>query len=84
MLNDTYLRPGQFHGAKFYHELAAADFSNLLLDAVSAAFPAVVDDVLGSLPALAAADREPTFAGWAATSLGVLMALLLFGHDDKS
>ncbi len=66
VLNDAYLAPGQFHGAKFYRELADDDVSTEFLDAVTAAFPGVLDDVLGSAPALAASDREPTFAGWAA------------------
>ncbi len=66
VLNDAYLSPGQFHGAKFYRELADSDVSAVLLDAVSAAFPGVVDQVLADLPALAGSDREPTFAGWTA------------------
>ncbi|SDO63570.1 TRSP domain C terminus to PRTase_2 [Nakamurella panacisegetis] len=66
VLNDAYIGPGQFHGAKFYAELAGGDVSNVLLDTVSAAFPAVVDEVLSGLDDLAASDREPTFAGWQA------------------
>jgi hypothetical protein len=64
--NDAYLRPDQFDGAKFYRELAANDVSAVLLDTVSDAFPAVLEDVLDELPRLASSDREPTFAGWAA------------------
>ncbi len=66
VLNDAFLSPGQFHGAKFYSNLADGDVSTVLLDAVSAAFPSVRGEVLDRLPALAAADREVTFAGWAA------------------
>lgn len=66
ILNTAYLAPGQFHGAKFYSELAAGDVSNVLLDEVAAAFPSVVDRVLAELPALATSDRSPTFAGWRA------------------
>lgn len=66
VLNDAYLAPGQFHGAKFYSELASGDVSNVLLDRVAAAFPAVVDRVSMELPTLATCDREPTFAGWRA------------------
>ena len=66
VLNDAYIGPGQFHGAKFYAELADGDVSTVLLDAVSAAFPAVVDEVLAGLDELASSDREPTFAGWRA------------------
>lgn len=66
VLNDTYLQLGQFHGAKFYSELAGGDVSNVLLDTVAAAFPVVVDAVTAGIDELAASDREPTFAGWAA------------------
>ena len=66
VLNEKLLKPGQFHGAKFYRELAAADVSNVLLDTVAAAFPGVAADVTAGLDALADSDREPTFAGWAA------------------
>jgi hypothetical protein len=66
VLNDSFLQPGEFHGAKFYSELAGGDVSNVLLDTVAAAFPAVVEQVLAELPALTRSDREPTFAGWRA------------------
>lgn len=66
VLNSNYLRPGQFHGAKFYRELADVDCSALLLDTVTAAFDSVVDEVMAGLPALAVSDRQPTFTGWAA------------------
>lgn len=66
VLNKAYLKSGEFHGAKFYCDLAANDSSNALLDAVAAAFPIVVDRVLLELPALVASDRTPTYAGWRA------------------
>ncbi|GAA2554247.1 cysteine protease StiP family protein [Pseudonocardia hydrocarbonoxydans] len=59
VLNDRLIGPGQFHGAKFYAELAGADVSNAFLDAVTARFPDVTDTT-------APADREPDHAGWAA------------------
>ena len=43
VLNTRLLRPDQYHGAKFYAELAAADVSNDFLDAVAAEFDAVRD-----------------------------------------
>jgi hypothetical protein len=43
VLNDQLIRPGMFHGAKFYAELAAADVSNAFLDTVAAEFPHIVD-----------------------------------------
>ncbi len=66
VLNADYIGPGQFHGAKYYRELAPADVSNVLLDTVSGAFPAVVADVDAGLDSLLDSDRAPTFAGWAA------------------
>ena len=66
VLNADLLRTDQYHGAKFYRELADGDVSNVLLDTVSAAFPAVATRVSDGLAELAASDREPTFSGWAA------------------
>jgi Phosphoribosyl transferase (PRTase)/PELOTA RNA binding domain len=65
VLNDALIGPGQFHGAKFYAELAPADVSGQFLDVVSAEFAAVAHRVAADLPALRAGDRTPTWAGWA-------------------
>ncbi len=65
VLNDAYIGPGDFHGAKFYRDLAPADRSVELLDAVSDRFPAVAASVAEQLPALLASDRTPTWSGWA-------------------
>jgi hypothetical protein len=62
VLNDL-IRPGMFHGAKVYSELAAADRSAQFLDAVSELFPRVAAAVAGRWPAAYAADRSVTFAG---------------------
>ena len=40
VLNDRLIRPGMYHGAKFYAELAPADVSTAFLDAVAAQFAA--------------------------------------------
>jgi hypothetical protein len=66
VLNPKLLGPNDFHGAKFYRELAGDDVSGVLLDAVSGQFEAVADDVRAGTAALAAADRRVTFSGWAA------------------
>jgi Phosphoribosyl transferase (PRTase)/PELOTA RNA binding domain len=66
VLNDAYVGPGDFHGAKFYADLAGADVSSTFIDAVADAFPRVRDDVLTALEGHLAADRTPTWAGWAA------------------
>jgi hypothetical protein len=61
VLNAQVLRPGQYHGAKFYAELAGADVSGEFLDTVTAHFDAVAGEVSGDAPA----DREPDHAGMA-------------------
>ncbi len=66
VLNDALIGPGDFHGAKHYAHLRDDDVSAVFLDAVSGCFDAVADDVASALPALLAADRTPTWAGWAA------------------
>jgi len=71
LISRTVLRadlvgPDDFHGAKFYRELAGADVSVAFLDAVSATFPEVVDTVEQQVKELISGDREPTWEGWAA------------------
>ena len=66
VLNAEHIGPGQFHGAKFYAELAAADVSTVFLDAVTAEFDGVREDVVRAAAALAATDRTPTWQGWEA------------------
>lgn len=55
-----------FHGAKFYRELAAADVSVDFLDAVSDRFDEVGDAVDTLVKELLSMDRSPTWEGWAA------------------
>lgn len=71
LISRTVLRadlvgPHDFHGAKFYRELAGADVSVAFLDAVAARFPEVADGVDGAVKELLATDRTPTWAGWRA------------------
>lgn len=71
LISRTVLRadlvgPDDFHGGKFYRELAGADVSNVFLDAVAARFDEVADDVATEVKELLAADRTPTWEGWAA------------------
>ncbi|GHG90980.1 phosphoribosyltransferase [Streptomyces lanatus] len=71
LISRTVLRadlvgPYDYHGAKFYRELAGADVSVAFLDAVSARFPEVVDAVDATVKELLSGDREPTWEGWAA------------------
>ena len=65
VLNRRLLAPGQFHGAKFYRELAADDVSARFVDAVSARFAEVAHAVAVDVPRVRDGDRTPTWAGWA-------------------
>lgn len=71
LISRTVLRadlvgPEDFHGAKFYRELAGADVSGHFLDTVAARFDEVVDGVDAEVKELLTADRAPTWEGWAA------------------
>ena len=66
VLRSDLVGPHDFHGAKFYRELAGADVSVEFLDAVAARFPEVSDAVTVLAKELLAADRTPTWEGWAA------------------
>ncbi|WP_241779573.1 phosphoribosyltransferase [Streptomyces natalensis] len=66
VLRDDLVGPDDFHGAKFYRELTGADVSGAFLDAVGAHFDEVAEDVAAQVEQLAAADRTPTWEGWAA------------------
>ncbi|MFI0226126.1 phosphoribosyltransferase [Streptomyces lydicus] len=71
LISRTVLRadlvgPDDFHGAKFYRELSATDVSRTFLDAIAARFDDVAEEVAADVKDLAAADRAPTWEGWAA------------------
>ncbi|QGZ48749.1 phosphoribosyltransferase [Streptomyces sp. QHH-9511] len=71
LISRTVLRadlvgPDDFHGGKFYRELAGSDVSNDFLDAVAARFDEVGAAVDTEVKELLAADRTPTWEGWAA------------------
>ncbi len=68
VLNTRLLAPGQYHGAKFYRDLADVDVSNRFLDAITARFADVADAVARDWPRLRDSDRSPTWAGWAAVA----------------
>ena len=57
VLNDDFIGPDDFHGAKFYKELLHADVSYDFIDAITAKFSTV--DVFSH-----AEDTAPTWAGW--------------------
>ncbi|MFE6850329.1 phosphoribosyltransferase [Streptomyces sp. NPDC057674] len=71
LISRTVLRadlvgPNDFHGGKFYRELAGVDVSRAFLDAVAARFEEVGAAVDSDVKELLAADRTPTWEGWAA------------------
>ena len=66
VLNPAILGPDEYHGAKFYAELADADVSNLFVDTVTSRFSAVADAVERDWPVLASAGSEPDWRGWRA------------------
>ncbi|MEU3607269.1 phosphoribosyltransferase [Streptomyces sp. NPDC035033] len=66
VLRSDLVGPDDFHGAKFYRELAGADVSGTFLDTVEARFDEVADTVDTDVKDLLAADRTPTWEGWAA------------------
>ncbi|MGW5116924.1 phosphoribosyltransferase [Streptomyces noursei] len=66
VLRTDLVGPDDFHGAKFYRELADGDLSATFLDTVAARFDEVADAVAADVRALAATDRTPTWEGWAA------------------
>ncbi|MFJ6566528.1 phosphoribosyltransferase [Streptomyces sp. NPDC091292] len=71
LISRTVLRadlvgPDDFHGAKFYRELAGADVSVDFLDRITAHFDQVGDAVDAQVKEALSADRAPTWEGWAA------------------
>ncbi|MFC9297694.1 phosphoribosyltransferase [Streptomyces sp. NPDC057011] len=66
VLRSDLVGPADFHGAKFYRDLAGADVSAAFVDTVAAHFDEVADAVDEEVKELLAADRTPTWEGWAA------------------
>ncbi|MEN8655130.1 phosphoribosyltransferase [Streptomyces sp. 21So2-11] len=66
VLRSDLVGPDDFHGAKFYRELAGDDVSGHFLDTVAARFDEVTDAVDAEVKELLSADRAPTWEGWAA------------------
>ncbi|MFE5046802.1 phosphoribosyltransferase [Streptomyces sp. NPDC056637] len=71
LISRTVLRadlvgPNDFHGGKFYRELAGADVSTHFLDTIEARFDEVADAVDAQVKEMLSADRAPTWEGWAA------------------
>jgi hypothetical protein len=71
LISRTVLRadlvgPDDYHGAKHYRELAAADVSGDFIDTVTERFAEVAEAVASDVKEMLAADRSPTWEGWRA------------------
>ncbi|GAA2227334.1 hypothetical protein GCM10010430_03400 [Kitasatospora cystarginea] len=66
VLRADLIGPDEFHGAKFYRELACADVSSDFLAVVTGHFTAVRAEAAAARLAAADDDRTPDWAGWAA------------------
>ncbi|WP_255951518.1 phosphoribosyltransferase [Streptomyces odontomachi] len=66
VLRADLVGPGDFHGAKYYRELADADVSQAFLDTVSAHFDDAADAVDAQVKEVLSTERAPTWDGWAA------------------
>ncbi|MEV1018970.1 phosphoribosyltransferase [Streptomyces sp. NPDC050264] len=66
VLRSDLVGPEDFHGAKFYAELAGSDVSRHFLDVVEDRFEGVRDAVDANVKELLGTDRAPTWEGWAA------------------
>ncbi|ROQ69146.1 phosphoribosyl transferase-like protein [Streptomyces sp. 840.1] len=66
VLRSDLVGPDDFHGAKFYRELAGSDVSGHFLDTIADRFGEVADAVDADAKELLTADRAPTWEGWAA------------------
>ncbi|MEO9324783.1 cysteine protease StiP family protein [Nocardioides sp. C4-1] len=66
VLNDQLIGPDDFHGAKFYAELASADVSMTYVETVEGWFADVADEARAEATRLLGTDRTPTWSGWAA------------------
>lgn len=64
VLSDDLIGPDDFHGAKFYTELAGQDVSAVLLDAVTAEFDSVAEEATRRRSDIQGSDRTPTWSGW--------------------
>lgn len=64
--NRELIADDEFHGAKFYADLAGHDVSREFVDTVCGYFDEVQQEVAAGVEAALAGDRTPTWAGWAA------------------
>ncbi|WP_203247738.1 cysteine protease StiP family protein [Sporosarcina beigongshangi] len=63
VLNYNFMEKGDFHGAKYYKELAAVDVSNLYVDVIEQTFADVQQDVEKALASVSQKDSKPSWIG---------------------
>ncbi|MBO1623716.1 cysteine protease StiP family protein [Bacillus arachidis] len=63
VLNETYIGPNDFHGAKYYKELETEDLSNFFIDEITALFPSISADVTKQLEHVITTYTEPSWQG---------------------
>ncbi|MGG4489510.1 cysteine protease StiP family protein [Metabacillus idriensis] len=63
VLNDQFIGPDDFHGAKYYSELLPEDVSNHFIDVVVSEFAHAAEAISEQLLKLEAEDKEPTWKG---------------------
>lgn len=66
VLNEAYIGPDNFHGAKFYKEMAEGDVSNLFIETVAAEF-LNIDLTIIQEAAKNHVPEAPDWSGWAKT-----------------
>lgn len=64
VFNKEFIAPEDFHGAKFYAELAGSDVSNSFLNAIQERFEHVKEAAAQTAKELAQSDRTPDWLGW--------------------
>ncbi|WP_459501679.1 cysteine protease StiP family protein [Bacillus sp. C1] len=63
VLNETYIGPNDFHGAKYYKELETEDVSNFFIEEITALFPTINADVTTELEHIITTYAEPSWQG---------------------
>ncbi|PFG02900.1 RNA binding Pelota-like protein [Bacillus sp. es.036] len=63
VLNKRWIHKGDFHGAKYYSELASEDVSNLYVDTICSQFPLIDNEVKSGLEEIKKQKRKPEWKG---------------------
>ncbi|MDM5157079.1 cysteine protease StiP family protein [Bacillus sp. DX1.1] len=63
VLNEAYIGPNDFHGAKYYKELEKEDLSNFFIEEITTLYPDVGDEIKTQLEHIIATYTEPSWQG---------------------